>query len=434
MTLHASVRASRRHRLRGLSLIELLVALALGVVLVLGLSQVFASVRASFIAAEGIARLQENSRFAMEFLRRDLRMSSHLGCRSEYQLIDTGSVRGYYNHLATTSDANSVAGYDTVPYVFRLHDALEVYDYSAGGGTSPGNTFADTLAEFPAGVTAAANYTPALPAPLSTTGVGNLGTTGLLGNDVGDLVPGSDVIVVRYLSEQGLQLPEAVLASTGTFPDIDLPQWAVFGATNCAAVSLFQVTSSGPPAISQVDGTNNLNRYSWKQSGGFAGEPDYAAGTWVYRFEYALYHVGRTGNDTPPSLFRRRLREAPATANAALEFGPPEELVRGVEMMQVLLGVDNQPATSLDDQVDAYFSAAEYLPATLTRQQQFDALRRVKTLRVSLLMRSPDRMPTGAAPTTTTRTVGDVVVTPPADLRLRQVYDTTIALRNRVRN
>lgn len=428
--------------MRGLSLIELMIALALGVVLILGLSQVFGSVSASFGAAEGLARLQENARFAMEFLKRDLRMAAHLGCRNDYQLVDVAGRRGYYNHFST-SNANTLAGYDSAPFVYQLHRPVEVFDYNTGGGTSPGDTLAAALAEFPAGVSSAASFTPPLPTAL-TTNTGGLGTSGLLGSDVGDLVPGSDVVLVRYLREDGAKLP-GVIQTDGVLLNsaaANFPAWQVFGVTNCAAVSLFQITSAGPPAVSLQSGTSNLNRQDW----GFDQEPIYSQGSEVYRYEFALFHVGRTGANTPPALFRRRLLANPANANAALNFAPAEQLVPSVDMLQVLLGVDDEPegagcaavptpATCIaDDTVDVYRSAAEHFPTGLTTQQLFERQRTIKTLRVSLLVRSDEPLPGTAAPVATTRAVGDVVVTPPNDRRLRHVYDATIALRNRVRN
>jgi type IV pilus assembly protein PilW len=433
-----------RRRQSGLSLIELMVALALGVVLILGLTQVFGSVRASFGAAEGLSRVQENSRFALEFLKRDVRMASHLGCRNEYQLVDVANRRGYYNHLSTSS-ANTLAGYDSAPYVFQLHRPIEVYDYSAGGGTSPGNTLTAPLAEYPSGVTAASSYTPQLPTAL-TDGTGNLGADGILGNAARDVVPGSDVLVVRYLNEVGTKLPGVIQQADGVLAGTaaaNFPVWTVFGVTNCAAVSLFQVTSAGPPAVSLAAGSANLNRQPW----GFDQEPNYSQGSEVYRFEIAVYYVGRTGANTPPALFRLRLRQAPGSAAEAAEFGEAEELIPGVEMMQVLLGVDTEPedvgctavpapaACSIDDTIDVFRSAAEHMPTSLTTAQQiFDRQRAIKTVRLSLLMRSPEPIPAAPAPASATRTVGDVVVTPPNDRRIRQVYDVSIALRNRVRN
>src|SRR5690554_7569775 len=81
-------------RSRGVSLIELLVALAIGAVLVLGLVQVFGASRAAYQMSEGMARVQENARFAMDFLQRDLRMAGHFGCSTDQAHLLDDSAPG----------------------------------------------------------------------------------------------------------------------------------------------------------------------------------------------------------------------------------------------------------------------------------------------------------------------------------------------------
>jgi type IV pilus assembly protein PilW len=282
-----------------------MIAIALGTLLLLGLVQIFGGVRASFGSAEALARVQENSRFAMDFLRRDVRMAAHFGCRSEYQVVAVPGRRAFYNHTATNT-GGTLANDDTAPYPLWLHRPLEVYDYSANGGTSPGNTYTAALAEFPAGETLATNYTPDLPAFLATTGNG-LGTDGLRGNDVGDLVPGSDVVVVRYLNENSVTLSGGLTHADGVLVGAsaaDFPNRRLFAITDCNAVSLFQITATTPQVVSKADGTNNLNRMVW---GAVDAEPQYGVQTAVHGYEFAVYYVGRTGADTPPALFRRRL-------------------------------------------------------------------------------------------------------------------------------
>jgi len=57
------------HTARGLSLIELLVAITLGLLLTAGMIQLFNSSKVTFQANDGIARVQENGRFALELLK-----------------------------------------------------------------------------------------------------------------------------------------------------------------------------------------------------------------------------------------------------------------------------------------------------------------------------------------------------------------------------
>lgn len=64
---------------RGLSLIELLVALAIGAVLVFGATQVYVNSRKTYDTNETVARIQETARFAMSVLEPDIRMANYWG-------------------------------------------------------------------------------------------------------------------------------------------------------------------------------------------------------------------------------------------------------------------------------------------------------------------------------------------------------------------
>ena len=55
---------SPARRMAGLSMVELMIALTIGVIVMLGVVQVFAASRAAYQLSDGLARVQENSRFA----------------------------------------------------------------------------------------------------------------------------------------------------------------------------------------------------------------------------------------------------------------------------------------------------------------------------------------------------------------------------------
>lgn len=70
---------------RGLSLVELLVAIALGLFLTWGAIQAFLSGKLIYSTQEALSRIQENSRLVQEFLGFDLRNAGSYGCvTSEY--------------------------------------------------------------------------------------------------------------------------------------------------------------------------------------------------------------------------------------------------------------------------------------------------------------------------------------------------------------
>lgn len=79
---------------RGLSLIELMIALVLAALLLLGVLQIFDSNRATMQTQTAFARLQESGRFAMDLLAKEIRIADYWGCAP-----DAGSIR---NHLDTS--------------------------------------------------------------------------------------------------------------------------------------------------------------------------------------------------------------------------------------------------------------------------------------------------------------------------------------------
>jgi type IV pilus assembly protein PilW len=67
-------------RQRGITLVEIMIASTVGLLLMAGVIQVFISSKQAYRMQETNSRLQENGRFAMEFLTRDIRMADFWGC------------------------------------------------------------------------------------------------------------------------------------------------------------------------------------------------------------------------------------------------------------------------------------------------------------------------------------------------------------------
>jgi type IV pilus assembly protein PilW len=72
-------RITRRARVRGVSLIELLVAVTIGGLLIFGATKVYVDSRATYEVNETAARLQETARYAMSVIEPDIRMSNYWG-------------------------------------------------------------------------------------------------------------------------------------------------------------------------------------------------------------------------------------------------------------------------------------------------------------------------------------------------------------------
>lgn len=89
---------------RGMTLIELMVSMVIGLFLVLGAVTVYSQGRQNYVANEGIARLQENLRFAVNVLEPDVRLSGYWGMHNERQLLDAPGV-------AIACDGNDVTAW-----------------------------------------------------------------------------------------------------------------------------------------------------------------------------------------------------------------------------------------------------------------------------------------------------------------------------------
>jgi type IV pilus assembly protein PilW len=81
-----------KQRQSGMTLVEVLVALAIGSFLMIGAVQVYNQSRQAFVINESIARVQETAQFAMDTLESDLRMASNWGMHSRGAAVEGRSL------------------------------------------------------------------------------------------------------------------------------------------------------------------------------------------------------------------------------------------------------------------------------------------------------------------------------------------------------
>jgi type IV pilus assembly protein PilW len=105
----------RRFYSRGLSLIELMVALTIGSLLIIGAVTVYVQSRTTYRINETVARMQENARYAMSLLEPDIRLANHWGLMSDPLLI-SGTVGN--TPIAVPAGAQACGA--TFPIDFRL--------------------------------------------------------------------------------------------------------------------------------------------------------------------------------------------------------------------------------------------------------------------------------------------------------------------------
>ena len=370
--------------MHGVSLIELMIAMVIGLILLLGLIQVFSASRVAYQVSEGLARVQENGRFAMDFLQRDLRMAGHFGCVNDQARRLTEESGGNPDSL--------VSHFGPVPNTL-LDFTRSIQGYEADN-TAPGNTW--NLA------TTAGTWSPGIPA-------------GYI--DGAPQRAGSDVVVMRYFSGEGVPVTGITVTATETTIRFDKAKWNVltqggvatpdiFGISDCTYADVFEATTLDTVngIITVKVGGDNKSVINERYTSSPEGQ------TVLYRAESIIYFV-RDNAAGEPALFRRRAGN------------PAEELVDGVESLQLLYGQDANPVSNLNGNILDHYTA---VPLGLAESEW----RRVGAVQVGLLMRSPTR--TSVPPGGVLSALGVGYTTPPNDGRYRTVYESTVALRNRL--
>ncbi len=107
---------ARINRQRGLTLIEIMVALVISLFLLAGLLQMFIGTRQSARVQENLSRVQENGRFAIDFVGRNIRLAGYrsrstieAGIAFEDKFPGVRAVQGTNNDGVNGSDTITVA-------------------------------------------------------------------------------------------------------------------------------------------------------------------------------------------------------------------------------------------------------------------------------------------------------------------------------------
>lgn len=116
-------------RQKGLSLVELMIAITLSLLLMAGVLQIFLSSKQTYSTNNALSRVQESGRFAMEFLTYDIRNAGYKGqCLGEpNNMLDTTDnlfdlsdpIEGWNNEKPTYLDGKSVVS-DTDVLLLKL--------------------------------------------------------------------------------------------------------------------------------------------------------------------------------------------------------------------------------------------------------------------------------------------------------------------------
>lgn len=120
---------------RGLSLIEIMVALTLTMILALGISSIYLGAKRSYAFQNDFSSIQENGRYAIEQMARDLRMAGYFGCAS-HDLRIANRLNVAPGHLLADF-GNSLRAYSPASgfsAAAAAGDALVIHRAAPGGG------------------------------------------------------------------------------------------------------------------------------------------------------------------------------------------------------------------------------------------------------------------------------------------------------------
>jgi len=103
----------------GISLVEILVSLVISLFLLAGIVQVYVGNKSSYAFTNSISRIQENGRYAMEVMARELRMAGFFGC-AIFDPEDDAALDAIVNNLNKAG-----TGYSDDLYDFLQNDLVE---------------------------------------------------------------------------------------------------------------------------------------------------------------------------------------------------------------------------------------------------------------------------------------------------------------------
>ena len=151
----------------GLSLIELMISITIGLILMVTVMQIFLSSKQSYRVNEANSRVQENGRYAIEALSRDIRMAGYLGCSANAKITNNalpiGSNWVKFNQavIGFTPTATKPARWGVNNYALITPNVTEVLQIQGAASTSSnltGNMGTDNaniqIAGNPAGIKA----------------------------------------------------------------------------------------------------------------------------------------------------------------------------------------------------------------------------------------------------------------------------------------
>lgn len=359
---------------QGFTLLEILIALSLGLFLLAGLYQIFSSNKQGYRVQEGQSRVQENSRYVLELLGRDIREAGYTGCRGLNKIttlrignpplpsfdINTAVVGRWWDQSSAAWSATAPAA---LTYVVAGTDVITIQRGDSCGATLTGNT-----------------------------GVSNANVQVAAPNDC-NLTAG-DATMVTDCSTAHVLRATSVSSGTGT-------QTVAHGSSTNTANFLCNSYPNAYPST-------NPGNCSAGEAKIYTSPP-----AQLLKFSSHTYFIG-TGANGLPSLWR---------LDNTVSGASPVELVEGVENMQITYGIgSNGIANTYAD--DTTFPTPPTAPGGTTPNSWGDVI----SARIDLLFESVDDRLTIDGQTYTYNNITSTS----SDGRIRRVFSKTITIRNRM--
>lgn len=399
---------------RGFSLVELMIAIVLGLLVTDAMVAMFVSVRSAARTTEGVAGLSDSGRYALDSIEQVVRGAGNLACNSTAPVSAAGINLVRLENILNATGSPLLTNYD---------QPLSGYE---ANGSAPGDTI--TIS--------------ATPALLAAPGANDWHSTATLGADLdatlvnppvpagqatptGTPIAGSDILVVHetlpssvpaYTTEDATGASQFTISSGTTFSGAG----QIAAISNCAQAQVFELGgfSSGTQTVTVAGAAMPGNRLGTLDPNG----GDFPVGSQIDPVDVVVFYVG-IGADGDGALFRY-------DGNGGVIGGPystNEELVPDVENMQILYGIET--ATSAATQTAAGYVTADQVETLNTVTHDFNG---VISVRIALLVASPPgAVPKGTGVTASPPTLlGTNWTLAAPDNRMRKVYEQTMYLRN----
>jgi type IV pilus assembly protein PilW len=400
-------RQIKLNKQQGLSLVELMVAMTIGLFILAAIGLVYMTSSNSFKYANSTIRMSEDSSFAIDMLSRDVRMAAYGGCAGTQVERAAGADTSLYTADDTFTYAVSnpatvpITTATSRPHLFNVtgltdtHDKPNPFDTKqlTGNNAISGYIGTDTASD-----TARTNI--------------NAGTSTLT---ISTTAP---ILYVAGGSDRALQVNAGVAAGTSTINfGSDPLKWAN------------DITASKPlpyRIISDCKGSE-VFRFSGMTAAGVMTTDKplinaYGTDAVVTPLVSSTYFLATrkigTVSATTASLYRRYFNGISATV---------EELIPNIDAINFQYGVNTTLQTAGPNigqptyQVDAYQTADNVADWS-----------RVISVRIGFVMVSDDTNLTAGADNTVSWNGGTFTPTNTTDHRLRRAYSTVVSIRNRM--